>query len=66
MYKGQEFQGKIERVESGGGIVYEEDRDYEWDFTRSEHPELDINYGEPIIMKNPENIIFSQTGMQIG
>ena len=66
MYKGQVFQGKIERVESGGGIVYEEDRDYEWDFTRSEHPELDINYGEPILMKNPENIIFSQTGMQIG
>lgn len=66
MYKGQEFQGKIERVESGGGIVYEEDRDYEWDFTRSEHPELDINYGEPIWVMQPGNVNFSSDGLQIG
>lgn len=60
----KEFQGRIPRV--SGEIIYEEDYDYEWDFTRNDHPELDINHGEPIIMKNPENIIFSQTGMQIG
>lgn len=66
MYKGQEFQGKIERVEPGGGIVYEEDRDYEWDFTRSEHPELDINYGEPIWLMHPNDAIFSSNGIQIG
>lgn len=66
MYKGQEFQGRIERVESGGGIVYEEDRDYEWDFTRSEHPELDINYGEPIFIVKPDYVEFSARGLQIG
>ena len=54
---------------SGGGStepILEEDRDYEWDFTRSEHPELDVNYGEPIWLYNPENVIFSSNGLQIG
>ena len=54
---------------SGGGStepVLEEDRDYEWDFTRSEHPELDINYGEPIIIAEPSYVEFSARGLQIG
>ena len=54
---------------SGGGStepVLEEDRDYEWDFTRSEHPELDINYGEPIWIENVARVSYSNNGLVIG
>lgn len=64
MYMNKEFQGRIPRT--SGEIIYEEDYDYEWDFTRNDHPELDINHGEPIMMKNPEYMDFLPSGLQIG
>lgn len=64
MYMNKEFQGRIPRV--SGEIIYEEDYDYEWDFTRNDHPELDINHGEPIWVYNNSKVSYSNSGMVIG
>ena len=63
MYMNKEFQGRIPRV--SGEIIYEEDYDYEWDFTRNDHPELDINHGERIRVYSPSNISYNNSGLLI-